>query len=295
MEAEETLVKGISLCERYKLTDFKYNMQHLHARITHSQSRKGGVFFLESVIKDVEAVGHVPWIYAFRLLRVSLALQSSSTQEILTAITQLKLVANMANNRGDHAVGVLASTLEALVHTSRATSQEGIEQTQRALAAARSSQLDPAGQRMPQLSAMAYYVDLSCSLIQGDAVQAGIKLAAMQSFLDGRPEDESWTADGHFLVPIGKNSSSTLSNNGSCKGIIRSGSEGSLSVQMQWLSKSEIYAIGYAFSASTLVNKNAIDGHKAEVFLNAADGRLDPTRYSSYERLTGDRCAEQRY
>jgi Cohesin loading factor len=121
------------------LTDLKYNMQHLLPKVMFATNGQAALRFLDGVIKDVETVQHVPWIYAMRFLRASLALETSQTQETLIAVSLLKVVATLATSRGDHAVAAKASVVEALVHLQHATNLDGIEQAQRALAAARSS------------------------------------------------------------------------------------------------------------------------------------------------------------
>ena len=271
-EAEETLSKGISLCERYRLNDLKYNMQHLLTRVTYATNRRAAPRYLDGVIKDVEAVQHVPWIYAMRFLRVSLALKMSQTQEALTAISQLKVIASLANSRGDHAISVMASSLEALVHMNRAINLDGIEQAQRALALARSSQFDPQSQKIPQLSVIQLFIDLCCSIHQGDSKQAAVKLVAMQTFMDERPTDEGWSENGFFSVPIGESSARTLQNASDSKGIVLLDGQGRVSLQVQWLSRAEIYTLGYTLCSSALISKNAQDGQRAEKFIQEAVG-----------------------
>ena len=236
--------------------------------------------FQDSGLANLESEQHVPWIYALRFLRVAHAMQMCNSQETLVAISQLKVIAMLANNHGDSAVSATASAIEALIHVNRSNSSESIEQAQRALAAARSSQLNPLAQRIPQITMMAHFVDISCSIYPDDPEQAGQKLRALQSTLDMPSEDSHHLSDdGCFLVPLAPATARTLQGAGSSGGVVRLDGEGSLCVQVNWLPRDEIYTLGFILSAVVNVHRNASDGRKAEQYLREAMSEyLQPRR-----------------
>ena len=222
--------------------------------------------------------GHIAWIYAFRFLRASLSLQVSSVQENLTAINHLRFITNLSNSRNDNAIAATASIMEALAHLHRSNSTESIEQAQRALAATRSAQLDPAAQSVPQLAAMAYFVDLCCSLQQNDPSQAIAKMTAMQTSLDQSISNGQWTDDGLCYIPISRESGSSLQGNGSLSGIVKTSADQEYAMAISWLPREDIYELGYLLSAAVVMHRNATDGQKAEKYLKEASRTLEGRR-----------------
>jgi len=275
MEMEEVLSKGISLCDRYRLLDVKYDMTHLLARVLHAANQRAGTRYLDSVLEDVEVYQHMPYLYALRFLRASLSLQSPQPQEGALAINQVRLIASAASSRGDHAISAMASAMEALVHISRTHTQESIEQAQRALASARGSQLYPASQDVPQLALMIHFVDLSCSIYQADTPQTLQKMNAMHECLDRSSNSRAWSKDGCFGLPMSFTSAQTLQFTGSQGGIVEREQDGRVNVRLKWLARDEAYALGSMLSAIVLHHKNAFDEkHRAEEFINEAQSMM---------------------
>ncbi|MCJ1378747.1 hypothetical protein MMC17_001846 [Xylographa soralifera] len=271
MEAEEALSQGILLCDRHRFQDLKYNMQHLLTHVMFATNPKASVKFLDGVIKDVEAYRHVAWVYAFRFLRATLSLSIASAQETLIAINQFRAVTTLADHNGDNVISATASILEAMTCLRRSNSAESIEQAQRTLAAARSSQLDPAFQRVPQLAAMMHFMDISCSLQQIDPIQAKLKLETMHLMLDAMTYSNNWTSDGVVRVSLGDHTAQSLPESSQIPtGILQVDSAGAVCVSLTWLPKDEIYALGYLFSGAVVLHRNAMDGQKSEQYLNEA-------------------------
>ncbi|MCJ1393033.1 hypothetical protein MMC18_005905 [Xylographa bjoerkii] len=271
MEAEEALSQGILLCDRHRFQDLKYNMQHLLIHVMFATNPRASVKFLDGVIKDVEAYRHVAWVYAFRFLRATLSLNIASAQETVVAINQFRVITNLADHNGDKMISAAASIFEAMTCLRRSSSTENIEQAQRTLAAARSSQLDPAFHRVPQLASMMHFMDISCSLQQIDPTQAKLKLETMHSMLDAMTYSNNWTSDGIVRVPLGDHTVRSLPESSQTpSGILQIDSAGAICVSLSWLPKDEIYALGYLFSGAVVFHRNAMDGQKSEQYLNEA-------------------------
>ncbi|OKL56816.1 hypothetical protein UA08_07959 [Talaromyces atroroseus] len=261
--AETALSKGIELCERNKLLDLKYTMQQLLARMLHKSNPKAAAKAVDNMIQDVETYRHTHWEYAFRLLRVSLALSSASHQDFVVAINNLQKLSNLASRSGDKLVSVIAALIEALAHLQQSTSADSVEQAQHAVALARSHQLDPRVQEIPQIGSMLQMVDISCSLLEYDLTQASQKLQVMQSMMDQRINDSRWRDDGSFSIPLNAQPPPKLAEMGD----ILSVEDGQLCLTLQWLPQHDLYSLCYLLSSATLGAKNSHDGRKAEKYL----------------------------
>ena len=205
------------------------------------------------------------WIYAFRFLRVSLCLESPSRQDVLSALSQLRIVVSISERHGDGAISALASILEALCYLRMSSNIETLEQAQRALAAARSLQFDSAVAEISQLAAMTNFVDLCCTLQYLDPAQAVPKLQAMQRTLETVHTSPSWSETGNFLIPINH---TQASQDMSCKGVIQDGRDGHQGLLFDWMPKEYIYNLGYLLSGICTAHKNALDGQRSEHMLN---------------------------
>lgn len=206
----------------------------------------------------------MPWEYAFRLLRVTLALSSGSHQEFVAAIHNLHKLSNLANRNADKLVSVVAAVIEALAHLQQSASPDSIEQAQRAIATARSHQLDPTVRDILQISTMVHMVDISCSLLEYDLNQSSQKLQIMQNLMDQRVNDSRWGDDGSFTIPL--NSKPTASSAAETSDILHV-EDGRLCLTLNWLPQQDLYALCFFLSSVTLSAKNTHNGRKAEEYL----------------------------
>ena len=273
MEAEESLSKGISICDRHRFFDLKYDMQHLLARILFQKNPRAAFKFLDGVTKDAEAYQHVAWVYAFRFLKVSLHLELSSHQDLVAALSQLKHVLYLSNHYGDKTVLAIATTLEALTSLKVSNDAESIEQAQRALAGVRSLQLDPKIGQMHQLAILTSFVDLCCHLQNFEPAQVLSKMHTMQNTLKNVDHNRYWTADGSFAIPIPN------ARMPSCKsrraGIVRKEEDSSLVLIFNWLPREDICTVEYLLSGLAMSHRNMLDGQKSEHILEEGIRRLE--------------------
>ncbi|KAL4780540.1 cohesin loading factor-domain-containing protein [Aspergillus varians] len=264
LEAETALSKGIDLCERNRMLDLKYSMQHLLARMLYKTNPKASLKAVDGMIQDVEAYRHSAWEYAFRFLRVSLSLSSLAHQESTSALQHLHKISNMASRNGDRAVSAMSAIVEALAHLQHGSSSDSIEQAQRAIAAARSHQLNDELRHIPQLTTLVQIVDICCSLLEYDVNQSSQKLRVLQDLMDERLNDSNWRPDGSFSIPLSGKSAGPSSMD---TGDILQVQNGTLLLSFSWLPQHDLYALCYFLSSVTLSCKNSLDGRKAEKFL----------------------------
>ncbi|KAJ5139265.1 uncharacterized protein N7515_004113 [Penicillium bovifimosum] len=264
IEAETALSKGIDLCERNRMLDLKYSMQHLLARMLHKSNPKASLKAVDGMIQDVEAYRHAAWEYAFRFLRVSLSLSSPSHQDSVQALQHLHKITAMAGRNGDKAVSAMAAVIESLAHLQQGTNSDSIEQAQRAVAAARSHQLNDELRHIPQLTTLIQMVDICCSLLEYDVNQSGQKLKVMQALMDETLSDSNWRPDGSFSIPLhGKSAGPSSIDTGDILQV----HNGTLLLSFNWLPQHDLYALCYFLSSITLSAKNSYDGRKAEKYL----------------------------
>ncbi|OAX82030.1 hypothetical protein ACJ72_03627 [Emergomyces africanus] len=264
-QAEIVLSKGVDLCERNRMYDLKYCMQQLLARILYKSNPKAAMKHVDGVIHDVEGYRHTAWEYAFRLLRVTLSLSSSSQQDTAAAIHNLQKVTSLASRSGDKAVLVVSSVIEALVRLQHSSNNDSIEHAQRALATARSYQLDNKLLGIPQISTMIQMADICCSLLDYDVKKSSEKLHILQKVMDQKIGDPHWQNDGSFSIPL---SHKTISPSGVEPTDILQVQNGNVLLTLRWLPEQDLYALCYFLSSVTLTAKNSQDGHKSEKYLN---------------------------
>ncbi|EEQ30342.1 75k gamma secalin [Microsporum canis CBS 113480] len=267
-KAETILSKGIDLCERNRMFDLKYGMQQLLCRILAKSNPKAAMKTVDGVIRDIEAYRHTGWEYVFRLLRASISLSQPPHQDLVGALHNLQKTSSLATSCGDKAVSVIAAVLEALIYLQQSTSTDSIEHAQRAIATARSRQLDPEVHSIPQLSSVIQMIDICCSILEYDINQSSQKLKGMQTSMDQDIHNPKWKDDGSFALPLSARTIESASprehrNDGH-----------TFELTMNWLPEHDLYALCYFLSSITLSAKNSQDGHKAEKYLQEGLGMM---------------------
>ncbi|KAH7117617.1 cohesin loading factor-domain-containing protein [Dendryphion nanum] len=242
VEIEDVLTKGIALCTRCRLLDLKYSMQHVYARYQSKTNRRGALKFLEGPIAESESFQHISWVYAFRFLKVSIALQVAGRSESAAAQQQLHQIQGHANKRGDRAIFVTACAIEAMFHL-RTPGIDHIEQAQRAIAAARSLQLQTSAEQLGQISALIDCVDVACSLQQGRPDFQ--KMAALQEKFDTYKGPQT----KYFSVLIEKTIGGNLTM--TTGGIFNKTKDGRDEIVFSWLRNRELNGLGYYLSGLT--------------------------------------------
>jgi len=262
-EAQATITKALTLCERSRLVDLKNSMHHLLIRIQFRSNPRAAFKMIDSLVPDLEAYQQTHWIYAIRFLRVSLSLQLSATPDSSNVLANLRAITTLAESYRHIPVLTMSCALEAMMHL-RAAGTESGELAQRALATARSHQLDPTLQSCPQLTAFVDMLDLVSDLIAHKAESAAPKLQAMQAKMDACSKDSHWRCDGVFRLPTGV--PTPLELDGDATGIMHRDSAGQCCLVFDWMTQSEFYSLGYILSGVATLQKNTVD-ERAQKFL----------------------------
>ncbi|KAI1377423.1 cohesin loading factor-domain-containing protein [Hypoxylon crocopeplum] len=252
MEAETALTKGITLCERNRFTDLKYAMHFLQIKLLFSHQKvKAAMIAVDGRIRDAEVMKHHHWIYAFRFLKTSMYLQSANPSET-HALENLKAISNLANQRGERAIFVVASLLEGL-SLLKTMKDDAIVRIQSCIAQALKYQLEDAV-RVPQLDALALMLDLACSLQQKSVQIVMQKLKNLQDHMDASINEKSWHhIETELLLPIRKSNILTISHDTSA--ILRPGPDNDPCdyLAMSFWSKLEAFTITYTYSGLALL------------------------------------------
>lgn len=159
----------------------------------------------------------------------------------------------------------MAAVIEALAHLQQGVGSDAIEQAQRAVATARSHQLNDELRHIPQLVTLTQMVDICCSLLDYDINQSSQKLKVMQALVDETLNESNWHADGSFSIPLNGKSAGPSSID---TGDILQVQNGTLLLSFNWLPQHDLYALSYFLSSITLSAKNSYDGRKAEKYLD---------------------------
>lgn len=251
-EADAILGKGIALCDRSRLTDLKYAMQHLSARSAFRRSPKAALKSVDKLVEEVETLRLQHWVYAFRFLRVSLGLQLGTYSELAAVAKQLTALNATADHERHVAVQIVAAALEMIVHL-RSHAPDAADMASRAMATAQTHQLSPELQAMPQVRGLLDSLDVACSLLSFNAEQAWAKVQRMHQYQDGHTRELGWSKDGSFGVELGPSNNEHLEQD--TGGIMRRSNNGNAMLVVQWLTKNQLYALGYGLSGITMMLK----------------------------------------
>lgn len=243
-EIDEVISKQIALCGRSRLNDLKYASMHLQARYQFKTNHRAALKALEKPIEEAETFEHIAWVYAFRFLKVSLALQVSGRAESVSALQQLHAILAHAERRHDRAVYVACNALEAMVHL-RSAATDRLEQAQRAIASARSLQLQVSAKQLGSFGTLIDLIDIACG-IQSGGPDAQKSNALIQSILDPK-NDPLRSETGFFTVLIERSFGGGLTFD--TGGIFRKNSDGKDELVFAWLPSESFKALCFHMCA----------------------------------------------
>lgn len=227
-------------------------MQHLQARFQFRTNHRAALKSLDGPISEAETFKHIVWVYAFRFLKVSLALQVPGRPEMANAIQQLHAIINHAERLGDRAIFVTASALEAMIHL-RTAGPDHLEHAQRSIAAARSYQLQASTKELGQIAVLIDSIDIACCLQKGESVRE--KMRAFQQRVDGDLGPEN----GVFSVLIEKTfgGQSLTQNTG---GVFTKSADARDELVFSWLPSNDLKMLAYYLSGVTAVAQDVSRG-----------------------------------
>lgn len=263
-EVDAILGKGIDLCDRSRLPDLKYAMHHVSVRSTFRYQPKAALKSLDKVIQEVEDLRLQHWMYAFRLLRASLALQLGTQSELSSTLKHLTAIDTMADNERHTAAHIVTATLSAIVHLLINTT-DSMDSVLRSMATVRSHQLSPEMQALPQIRGLLDCIDVARGLVGCNIDHAHTAMQQMHKNMDTKTREPGWSKYGSFEVELGSCNNKALEQD-TC-GILRNGADGKAVLVMRWLSHSQLYALAYALTAITTMSRGPGD-NKTDAFLN---------------------------
>lgn len=160
------------------------------------------------------------------------------------AIQNLQKISELAIRQGDKAIHLTASLMEAMVFMRR-TGPESTEQVQRAIAAARTHQLD-VGKSIPQLNGLTHIIDVMCSIRQGNHKQMLVKLKEMQVVMDKLFQEPAWTYTSDVIpIPINRTPRSSQTVSHETRAVLGIGDDGRDNLMMSFLNKKDAYAVTF--------------------------------------------------
>lgn len=248
MEGETALTKGITLCEKYRFHDMKYLMQFLQLKMLSRRKGKAAMIAVDGRIADAELLKHYAWAYALRFFKASMYIQSSNPADV-HALDNLRAIMNLAQQRGDTVVFILACLLEAL-SLLKNMKDDSVLRIQGCISQVQKYQLDPSV-HLPQLDILALMLDFVCSLHQKSPGMITQKLAALERRMDSSLKDDSWSpVTTEVLIPIKKQPSNQIVISQNTCAIVRPGDEGDNCdyLTLSLWSKIEAFIMTYTYS-----------------------------------------------
>ena len=244
MEAEEALSKGITIADRHKLFDLKYNMQHLLVRVLYKSRPPAAFKCLDRNMHDAQVHRHIAWFYAFSLLKASLHLELApdSIQESKAAVKTLTNVISVADHLGDEPVMAIACTMKAWASLRLSDTPDIFEESQTSLALARKVQDRPSMHEAPQIRILIGLTDLCSHLQNYSFQQIPEKWEYIQSALGHIAECKDWFADGSFSLPLHHDTMLACRQR---SGVVALCDREGLQLQFNWIPKEQIYAIAF--------------------------------------------------
>lgn len=185
-------------------------------------------------------------MYAFRFLKAAFYIQTGSPADPHALDNLRKLVA-FGNQRGDKAICVMASLLDALAHLRTMKNvNDAVLRVQTSIAQASKYQLEETV-RLPQLDILLLLLDLACSLHQRQRSDVTFsKFVALQNRMEEMKTSHEWEPlTTEVLLPIKKHSgpSKNPAISDETRGILREGRGTEDYVVMQALSRQQALAL----------------------------------------------------
>lgn len=256
-EAETELGKGIIVCQRSRMLDLKYCMQHLLARVLFKRSPQAGLKTLDRVIPEAEANEHTVWVYALRFLRVSLSMQSQPHPDTPGAIQNLSSICITAEQMGDVSINFTAATLEALLYL-RNPGSESAKQAHLCIGSARKYQLQTNVEELGPVITLLNCVDLASSLMQHSSEQASAKLKEVVRLEDQTMHSGKSAADkGVLRVPCDRSRGGSLTS--FTDGIFEKLPDGRDAISFTWAHPNDLFITGFFLAAVTKSLNSSMD------------------------------------
>lgn len=243
-DIDAVISKQISLCGRCRLQDLKYATMHLQARYQFKTNHRAALKSLDKPISEAETFQHIPWAYAFRFLKVSLTLQIPGRVEAVSALQQLHGILAHAERKGDRAIYVACSALEALVHL-RSGAPDRLEQAQRAIAAARSLQLQVSAKQLGSFGTLIDIIDIACGIQHG--MPSSQKSTALIGSILGEDDKTLGQDNGVFTVLVERSAGGNLTFD--TGGVFRKSADGRDELVFAWLPKEDLKTLCFHICA----------------------------------------------
>lgn len=190
-------------------------------------------------------------------------MQSGSHADLTAAVHTLHEVSSLSEKLGDLAIYVASTTMLAMIYL-RLMNSDSIEQAQRAIASARSFQLQLTVDELGQMVALLDLIDLACNLQSYKPDQAVNKMRDLQAIMDSAVNTDNTRDDGTFSILIQRSPSAQLT--GMTGGIFQKNVDGRDRLSISWMRRRDLWMLGYYLSGVTALLKNPTED-KAESYL----------------------------
>ena len=281
-DAERVLTKAIDICERQNFTDLKYTLQLLLACVLYESKPKAAIKDLQTMLEDIEAYKHTAWEYAARYQLAVFYMSAPGVRDLHGAISNIEKMAETANRNRDLAVAAFGDVVCALIHL-QTSNADAISASQQSLAKARALSTMEEVSSVDQIMTIMEFVDLACSIRESNLAQGDGKRRRMQDFWTGISERPGWKQDREMMfLPVQKTSLRGLQLQ---MGGLVGEKQGRYFLPFSWLDMDHAEACGFLLCAMSKAHKNAMDGGKAEAFIEHGLQRTRHSDASSQQKI----------
>lgn len=203
---DEILSRQILKTDQARIFDLKYSMQHLQIQALNVSNPRAARKAIDKIISDANLLGHIPWVYAFRFLRISLSMGAKElSHDVGNAIVNAREIVSLAEVYNDDPIIVIGSAIEATLHLSDSVSAERYEHAQAAIAKARSRQFN-LHDSLQHLWTYIDCVDTACHLVHSNMGRIEKCVPTLENALKFLQQPghsgNRWPQDGILLLPI---------------------------------------------------------------------------------------------
>lgn len=246
-ELETLLGLSISFCERNRLLDLKYSLQHLQSRTMFAAKPKAALKYLDAVIDEAVTWQHFPWIYALRFLRLSLSMQLGHGY-VHESSLQIKMLEVEAKRSRDYSVLAMAAIMSAYLQL-KTRHVDAVSEAQRAIATANAALASTKG-ASDQMHLMVSMLSHACNLDPHDSTKSKMTRDALEELLATSQKDDLPADCATLLIPLDHTNGGNLTLE--TGGLFTRNAAGQDCLNFIWLSKNDAYVLGFLLSIASI-------------------------------------------
>ena len=161
--------------------------------------------------------------------------------DIHAAVQNLRSITTVATQQQDYTIYMTAYLLEAMAYM-KSTASDAVQNVQSALAKAWSYQTKV--RNATQLIGLAHFIQVACSIREGNPVGIRDNLQKMQTMMDATIRDGSWSTTSDTLaIPINRTANSSTIVSSDTRMVLGIGEDGRDNLMLSFLNQRDAYSV----------------------------------------------------